>query len=263
MVLVPGASFTMGRDDGSAAEAPAHQVIVGTFYMDQHEVTAGQYLRFLRETNRKLPEKGKKGRNAPAADGDPGLPVVSVTFDEAQDYARWAGKAIPTEAQWELAARTPDGRPYPWGSTPPSWERPRAPRQIDPVMAFPSDQSPYGAFDLAGNAWEWVSDWYDASAFQAFRTTPANDPIGPVRSKARPPQRTIKGSSKTWQSSWREGMKVDARLAFLGFRCALALEHAAAPVQAQAEGAAQPANPAVAPPGTLPQPAGGGGVIPF
>jgi formylglycine-generating enzyme required for sulfatase activity len=262
MVLVPGGSFTMGRDDAAfSAEAPAHQVNLPTYYIDQHEVTVGQFNRFMRERGYQAQPKAKAARNAPGTESDPSLPVVHVTDREAQDYAHWAGKALPTEAQWEAAARTPDGRLYPWGSDPPSWERARAVRQIDPVMSYPTDQSPYGVFDMSGNAWEWTADWYDPTYFQQFKSAPADNPIGPIRSKSRPPQRTIKGGSKSWQVTWREGMKVDARLPYLGFRCVLTVEQAA-PNQAQ-----QGPNPAAHPPtaaqpGTTPRP-NAGGVIPF
>lgn len=213
MVLVPGGTFTMGRDDGPNPERPAHPVHVSTFYIDQHEVTARQFALF-------------KGQ--PPTDDN--RPAVNVSHADARDYADWAGKAIPTEAQWELAARATDARLYPWGNAPPSWSRPRQSKQIDPVMSFPADLSPYGALDLAGNAWEWTADWFDPRYHEKLRARPRNDPTGPDRGLGRIPERTIKGGSKSWDVAWRGGMREAARLPYLGFRCVLQVERAEAPV---------------------------------
>lgn len=240
MVLVPGGTFTMGRDDGPSNEAPAHSVALSTFYIDQHEVTVRQYALFQRESGAR-PGSGPKPNDPVSEDH----PVANVSARDAKAYADWAGKQLPTEAQWEMAARTPDGRIYPWGPQPPSWERPREPRQIDPVMSFRSDLSPYGIFDLAGNAAEWTRDWYDSGYYRQLQGTTAMNPAGPASSRSRPPQLTIKGNSRSWTVSHREGMKVDTRLPFLGFRCVLPVENTST----------------VAPPGT--SPGGGQPVIPF
>ena len=254
MVLVPGGTFTMGRDDGPPAEAPAHQVQLGTYYIDQHEVTARQYARFQQESGKKFDGKSVARDNG-SPEPSENQPVVKITAREALEYARWAGKGLPTEAQWEMAARTPDGRIHPWGPDSPNWQRPRASKQIDPVMSFPADLSPYGAYDLAGNAWEWTMDWYDPTYFQQFKTGIANNPIGPIQSKAKPPQVTVKGGSRQWQSAWREGVKVDARLAYVGFRCALT-------VDAQTGQAPGETSPSPAPPGANPAGANNG-LVPF
>ncbi|HEV3166040.1 MAG TPA: SUMF1/EgtB/PvdO family nonheme iron enzyme [Isosphaeraceae bacterium] len=265
LVLVPGGSFTMGRDDGPPSEGPPHQVSLSTYYIDQHEVTVRQYARYLQETGRKSEAiKGVLSKDSGSPDPAENRPIVRVNANEAGEFARWAGKALPTEAQWEMAARTPDGRLQPWGNSPPPWGRSRAYRQIDPVMSFPGDLSPYGAYDLAGNAFEWTADWFDPKYFQQFRTAPASNPIGPARSKSKPPQVVIKGGSKSWECAWREGMKADARMDFIGFRCALTVETAAPmasepatnPPSATATGPATPA-PANQPPPSQ------GGVVPF
>lgn len=223
LVLVPGGSFTMGRDDGPPEERPAHRVTLSTFYVDQHEITARQFAIFARET----------GRRAPAAETDTAAseerPVTRVRAQEAYEYLRWAGKSLPTEAQWELAARTIDGRIHPWGNGEPVWTSPRRAGQIDPVMSFPLDLSPYGAFDLAGNAREWTGDWFDPKLYRSRADQAVNDPANPTRPTTRSPEVAIRGGSARWLSSWRAGMKPDARLPDLGFRGVLAVERAANP----------------------------------
>jgi formylglycine-generating enzyme required for sulfatase activity len=223
MVLVPGPNITLGRDNGPRNEGPARAVKLGTYYIDQHEVTNAQYDRYRQALS--LPalppppkEKKEKGADeAPETIAD--RPVVMVTHGEASAYAAWAGKALPAEAQWEAAARTTDGRLYPWGADLPQWERPRAPRQVDPVFSFLRDMSPYGVFDMAGNVWEWTSDGYELKFYAGIKPGQAN-PIGPRHG----PDWTVRGGSKDWTSTWREGMRQDKRLPYLGFRCVLAVE---------------------------------------
>lgn len=222
MMLVPALAGSIGRENGPASERPARRVKLSTYYIDQHEVTQAQYDRFCQETGRKAPPAEKGGGPAQAA--NPDRPVVMVNYDDARAYAAWAGKALPTEAQWELASRTPDGRIHPWGPGPPAWGTTRTPRQIDPVFSYPGDMSPYGAFDLAGNAWEWTADWYDARAYARLADDSVN-PLGPTVSSSRPPERTIRGGSKDWLASWRTGERPDRRLPFLGFRCVLNVEN--------------------------------------
>ena len=248
MVLVPGGTFVVGRDDGPPSEGPAHQVALATFYIDQHETTARQYARFQQETGHHIETKNGQTRDSATPDPSENLPAVRVTAQEARDYARWAGKSLPTEAQWEAAARTTDGRIHPWGSGQPPWDKTRSSKQIDTVMSFSGDLSPYGIYDLAGNAWEWTADWFDPKYHDQFKNSVAHDPIGPSKSHSKPPQVTIKGGSTNWLSSWRQGMKADARLAFLGFRCALTVDQPTGAVQVQSGGAPaqgrQPASPA-------------------
>lgn len=223
MVLVPGGTFTMGRDDGPAEERPAHQVALPPYYIDQHEVTVGQYRIFQQATgyNQGGPPLPDSAETEPVP---PTWPVTQVSARDAFEYARWAGKSLPTEAQWEMAARTIDGRIHPWGASPPNWERPRELGQIDPVMTFALDMSPYGVFDLAGNAREWTADWFDPGYFEQFRESTAVNPKGPGRGTSRIPLLTIKGSSPDWYVSRRDGMRPEARVADIGFRCVLNLD---------------------------------------
>lgn len=250
MALVPAGTFLQGRDDGTPEEGPEHKVILGAFYVDQHEVTVRQYAIYLRETGGKAPASKPAAKGEAASVEADELPMVNITAREAKAYCDWAGKRLPTEAQWEAAARTTDGRPYPWGSNSPIWGRPRTPRQIDPVMSFPLDQSPYGIFDLAGNAWEYTKDYYDSHYYQQFKGRVADNPTGPAPSRSRTPQVVVKGVSKTWLVSAREGLKADGRFPYVGFRGVL-------PVEAQT--ATTTPNPNA--PASLPtQP---GGIIPF
>jgi formylglycine-generating enzyme required for sulfatase activity len=253
MVLIPAGTYIQGRDDGMPEEAPEHKVALAAYYIDQHEVTVRQFKLHLKETGGKpLPARtSAKGEANPSVDDDE-FPVMNITAREALAYCDWAGKRLPTEAQWEAAARTPDGRPYPWGANPPVWSRPRTPRQIDPVMSFPLDQSPYGVFDLAGNAWEYTKDFYDPRYYQQFRGQVADNPTGPTSSRSRPPQVVVKGTSKSWLVSGREGLKVDGRFPYVGFRGVLPVEGTTS----------APTSPANAPGGGTP-PATPGGIVPF
>jgi iron(II)-dependent oxidoreductase len=151
----------MGSNDGAGDEKPLHKVYLDAFYMDRHEVTNAQYAKFMTATNRKAPlHWGDSGYNAPDH------PVVGVNWDDARAYAEWAGKRLPTEAEWEKAARGGlIGKEYPWGDKSvhdhancdgidecDRW------KHIAPVGSFaPND---YGLYDMAGNVKEWCADWY-------------------------------------------------------------------------------------------------------
>ncbi len=204
MILIPGDVFVQGRDDGKPEERPAHRVQMSPYYIDQHEVTGRQYALC----------KGGSGDDRP---------ITGLNLNEAREYARWAGKSIPTEAQWEMAARATDGRSHPWGNARPEWDRPRQPKQIDPVMSFSTDLSPYGVYDLAGNAWEWTSDWFDTKYYASFKGQTPVDPSGPPAGKGRLAEVVVKGGANDWDASWRSGMRPEAKLPYIGFRCVLNL----------------------------------------
>lgn len=162
MVLVPAGPFRMGAEDGSPDEKPAHRVTLPAFYIDRNEVTNEEYARFVAATGHAPPP------DWPGAQPDPKRlrhPVVNVSWFDANAYARWAKKRLPTEAEWEKAARGPDGRMLPWGNT---WEPKNAvmqqgrDRALEPVGGRPGGASPCGALDMIGNAWEWTADWYRA-----------------------------------------------------------------------------------------------------
>ena len=243
MVLVPGGTFVMGREDGDPQERPAHEVQLAAYYVDQHEVTIRQYLAFVKDARRANDQTVKLLRDPVKAGPSEDAPVTRVSFRDADDYADWAGKRLPTEAQWECAGRGRDGRARPWGPDPPEWPRPRQPRQIDPVMSFALDVSPFGAFDLAGNALEWTCDVYDAKAYQPFRSQVAVEPANPAK-RGKAVTYAVRGGSKNWLVTWREGYRETTRQPFLGFRCVLSLAPAARPGTPQP---GQPANPPAPP----------------
>ena len=250
LVLVPAAIFLMGREDGDPAERPAHQVAVSTYYIDRHEVTLGQYLAYLKETGRPIelariaPWESARG---PQADE---MPVVNVSAREAKAYCNWAKRRLPTEAQWELAARGPEDRISFWNGILPRKDESRANRAIEPVMTLPTDLSTFGAFDLAANAWEWTSEYFDSKYYQQFRNL-VTDPTGPKEPPAKLALVTVKGGSKGGILTYREGLKIESRFPYLGFRGVLPVE--GAPI-------APPPAPTTAPgPGSAPA----GEVVPF
>ncbi|MBI5385457.1 MAG: formylglycine-generating enzyme family protein [Verrucomicrobia bacterium] len=168
MVLVPAGPFVMGSLDGDADEAPPRQVTLAAFYIDRFEVTHARYAAFVKATGHK-----------PLIDWPSGVmpaklanhPVVNVTWADADAYARWVGKRLPTEAEWEKAARGTNGQVYPWGNSAAGKKAASGEDAKDkthpegrtfPVGSFPDDASPYGAMDMAGNVWEWTADWYTA-----------------------------------------------------------------------------------------------------
>jgi serine/threonine-protein kinase len=159
MVFVPGGEFAMGIDTGSLSERPAHTVAVSPFFIDKHEVTNEEYGKFVRATNRPAPAGWVNGVY-PA--GAARKPVTGVSWDDANAYALWAGKRLPTEEEWEFAARGKDGRRFPWGN---QWGSgvanadvtARGHHHVSNVGAHPKGPSPFGALDMVGNAWEWTA----------------------------------------------------------------------------------------------------------
>lgn len=162
MIYIPSGMFLMGSDDGNADESPMQSVFVEAFYIDRYEVTNEEYKAFLDATGHDPPRHWKDGTFPP---GEARYPVTGVSWYDAQAYLQWKGKRLPTEAEWEKAARGDDGRVYPWGDAfIPEWLNINGDGDLyemtAPVGSFPQGVSPYGVFDMAGNVWEWTADWY-------------------------------------------------------------------------------------------------------
>lgn len=167
MVLIPAGMFYRGTDERLADEGPRHSVDLPAFWIDRFEVTNFQYARFLRETRRRGPDHFDNGQ-PPAGKAD--HPVTFVSWFDADRYCRWAQKRLPSDQEWEKAARGSDSRVFPWGNefemhaanTPVRWQSLQQEGDTSPVGAFPAGQSPYGLFDMSGNVWEWTASWYTA-----------------------------------------------------------------------------------------------------
>jgi formylglycine-generating enzyme required for sulfatase activity len=171
MMTIPGGEFAMGNngrgDDGPGDEdeRPAHRVKVPAFRIDKYETTNAMYEEFVRATRRDPPFHWTDGR---VPEGKDDHPVVYVSWHDADAFCRWAGKRLPTEAEWELAARGRDARRFPWGdafsplraNTPQYWLTKHAAGDTMPVGSFPQGGTPEGVEDMAGNVYEWVADWY-------------------------------------------------------------------------------------------------------
>lgn len=149
MLLVPAGAFIFGENAAESAN-PRRMINLPAFYIDRTEVSNAEYLRFIDATGRSFPL-------APYARDHLGQPVTGVSHQDAAAYAAWAQRRLPTDQEWEKAARGVDGRPYPWGSQ--AWTR-DLPRELQPVQSFPERRSPYGALNMAGNAWEWTATVY-------------------------------------------------------------------------------------------------------
>ena len=250
MVPVPAGEFTRGDDGGEPDERPRRRITLAAFALDRTEVTVGAYKQCMAAGS-------CEKRELPASARDATLPVTGVSWHDAARYCAFAGKRLPTEAEWEKAARGPDGRRYPWGD---AFSCARgnfgtyggdgrcaeegasgAPRAVG---SFPNGASPYGALDLAGNVWEWVADRYDAGY---YRRAPARDPLGPPESSPplsapRPGQpeprdlRVLRGGGCCSifglpRAADRLALPADYRDVDVGFRCARGAALDARPAQ--------------------------------
>lgn len=160
MVTVPAGEFTMGSDGWWPKSQPAHKRKLKLFFIDKYEVTNARYKSFVDATGRPAP---KHWIDALIPQGRTGHPVVFVTWHDAFEFCKWEGKRLPTEPEWEKAARGTDGRDFPWGKKF-SKDKANTPQygrgDTMPVGSFESGKSPYGVYDMAGNAFEWTDDWF-------------------------------------------------------------------------------------------------------
>jgi formylglycine-generating enzyme len=234
MVLIPEGSFPMGVPhgdrDGGRDEYPRHDVFVNNFYIDKFELTNGRYLEFVKATNHRVPQNPKNAtRNLWQGDtiteSLTDRPVVNVDWADANAYCQWAGKRLPTEAEWEKAAKGTADRRFPWGNVEPTNKHLNFNQQwigektLMPVGSYEAGKSPFGVYDMAGNVWEWVNDWYDAKYYEK---SPAKNPTGPESGT----KRVLRGSG--WQNETptvRIFTRVDSdptiRNESTGFRCAM------------------------------------------
>ena len=188
MVLVPASEFTMGSDKGDDDESPVHRVYIDTFYLDKFEVTNGRFAKFV-EAIQSEPPWGFSDKDTPVTHAD--RPVRWVSWMDAMGYCLWAGKRLPTEAEWEKAARGTDGRIYPWGNEAPTTAhavfglKEGGGETVSPIGNRDKGKSAYGAHDLAGNLYEWVMDWYAEDFYTNFAKNPAINPRGPIEGTAK------------------------------------------------------------------------------
>jgi len=257
-VYVPAGEFQMGSEDGDSDESPEHTVNLDAFWIDQTEITNAMFTKFVADTDYEtdaenkgwsyayLPESGWdevdgadwKHPQGPSSDleGLDDHPVVHVSWNDAQAYCEWAGKRLPTEAEWEKSARSDDGRVYPWGDnfdcTKGNFDDEKI---IDdyvvsggegcdgfnrtaPVGSYLDGASLYGSLDMAGNVWEWVADWYGEDYYE---NSPSNNPEGPEAGH----YRVLRGGSwvnddGSLRSANRYGGSPGFTDYYGGFRCA-------------------------------------------
>lgn len=256
MVLIPAGSFGMGTDDGMPFEGPVHRVTVRQFWIDEHEVTVGEFRQFVETTGYKT-EAEKFGWSAvfdtksgewvqidgafwqnPDGDGRaplPDEPVTQVSWNDANAFAKWAGKRLPTEAEWEYAARGGlVGKKYAWGDElrpggkpVANWWQGTFPENNTGEDGFVGrakvgsfTPNGYGLYDTSGNVWEWTADWY---ADDHYNASPSADPKGPANGD----ERSIRGGSWMCAENFCSNYRVAARshatpdsgMNNLGFRC--------------------------------------------
>jgi len=217
------------------AEGPRHEIYLNAFWIDRTEVTNAQYRKCVEAGICDTPTSCDWGAPTYNDGSKADHPVVCVDWNDARTYCQWAGKRLPTEAQWEKTARGTDGLIYPWGDTfdgrlvnfcdvncefehkNEDWDDGYA--DTAPVGSYADGESPYGAWDMAGNVWEWVVDWYGADY---YASSPGSNPQGPSTGM----EKVLRGGS--WNRDWdrtraaqRRNHNPADRASIFGFRCAV------------------------------------------
>jgi len=231
MVYVPAGEFSMGSADSDSQaqsnEKPQHKVYLDAFWIDRSEVTNWMYALCVQVGACREPLLTRSFYRHTYYDDEQfkDYPVIFVGWDDAKTYCKWAGRRLPTEAEWEKAARGTDGRSYPWGE---SIDCTKANYQdgkegcvgdTAQVGSYPKGASPYGALDMAGNVWEWVEDYYGESYYE---NSPERNPTGPEEGDAH----VLRGGSWNYfmaysRCAFRFQNTANYRFADVGFRCAL------------------------------------------
>ena len=237
MVYVPAGEFQMGCDPNhnggfscAADELPLHTVLLDGFYIDQYEVTNAQYAECVKAGACETPSTNSSDTRESYYDNPTftDYPVIKISWNDADSYCNWAGKSLPSEAQWEKASRGTDTRTYSWGDGEPNctlsnlYDIGTSTKCVGDTSAvgnYPDSASPYGALDMTGNVWEWVSDWYSETYYQ---TSPNKNPTGPSGET----YKVLRGGS--WSSNWlfsrTAGRSYDPAFNTsddVGFRCVL------------------------------------------
>lgn len=239
MVYVSEGEFIMGSMENDLEakvdEMPQHKIYLDAFWIDKTEVTNGMYRLCVSEGSCQKPKDPIYYDNKTVSKH----PVVNIDWIQASTYCKWAGRRLPSEAEWEKAARGVDGRKYPWGNETPNQSlvnlcdkkcpyEPRINSTDDgygttaPVGSYPGGASPYGALDMAGNVWEWVADFYSPTY---YANSPQQNPIGPSIEK----NKSLRGGS--WgdladnvRCANRHGVNPQDWVEYRGFRCATSLK---------------------------------------
>jgi formylglycine-generating enzyme required for sulfatase activity len=228
MVFIPGGEFQRGRSyewgDYKVAyypranqdDTPVRAIYVDPFYLDKSEVTNSQYVAFVKATHHRTPFHWRKGV---PPEGQDNFPVVNVSWDDAVSYCTWQHKRLPTEAEWERAARgMAEGQMYPWGNRPPTIKDAQYGSQ-DPAPVCETNPNYFGLCDMIGNVWEWTADHYGRTY---YAEAPARNPNGPAEGL----YRVLRGGSWFDQpplfltTAYRSWARPAERSSTIGFRCA-------------------------------------------